>query len=219
MPRSILVTLASLSLASAHFMLNSPPSYPMDDDEGEVNGPCAGANITVDDSAPEISVDQFPISIYVGHPTGSFAFFATNSTAEPITWTPLTPEVVNTTGSGDFCLTDISIPKGWAGGQGVLQVVDTSVDGQLYLCAPVKFVSGANTTVGPGCTNATGFTAVASNGAGGKGAGSGSDSSKGSGSGSSNSTGGSEAKKGSAALTSVAGSVVGLGLLAAALAF
>lgn len=60
----------------------------------------------------------------------------------PYNFSDITP-VVNTTGIGDFCLDYMSAPSEWAGKAGIIQVVDSSVDGMLYQCAPVSFVTGS----------------------------------------------------------------------------
>jgi hypothetical protein len=131
MARSIILGLASVGLATAHFGLNYPQAFSANEDN-QNTAPCGGATIALDSNSPEIPVDQFPLSIYTSHPTGSFSLFATNSTSEPYEWTELTPAVVNTTGAGDFCLTHLSIPSEWAGQEAILQVIDTGVHGSLY---------------------------------------------------------------------------------------
>ncbi|GIZ37046.1 hypothetical protein CKM354_000050900 [Cercospora kikuchii] len=213
MVRSLLFGLAAATLASAHFELNWPPTAGFNDDE-QPNAPCGGATVTVDDSAPEINVDRFAASIFSSHPAGSWSFFATTNTQEPYNFTEIVP-VINSTGVGTFCLNYLRAPADFAGQSGVLQVIDSSVDGTLYQCAPVKFVSGANNTVSEFCTNQTsGFTAEWTS----------ESSSVEQGSSSSNSSQGesspssSTSAAGAAAATAV-GSVLGLGLLAAGLAF
>jgi hypothetical protein len=130
MARTFLLGLATVGLASAHFQVHYPPSGFNEDSEN--TGPCGGVTPVVDDSSPEVSVDQFPLNVYTSHATGSFSLFATQDTQEPYTWTELTPAVVNTTSPGDFCLTHISVPADWAGSQGIIQVIDTGVHGQLF---------------------------------------------------------------------------------------
>ncbi|KAI5358058.1 hypothetical protein Slin15195_G063880 [Septoria linicola] len=217
MVRSLLVGLAAATLTSAHFTLNWPQSAGFDD-ENQPNGPCGGVDVTVGDDSQEITVDRFPVSIYSSHPAGSWSFFATTNTEAPYNFTEIVP-VINSTGIGTFCLTYLRAPEEFAGQSGVLQVIDSSVDGTLYQCAPVRFVSGGNDTVSEFCVNSTqGFEAewteqsstvsqTASN----------ESSSSDDHSGHSESTS-STSSAGAAAATAV-GSVLGLGLLAAGLAF
>lgn len=60
------------------------------------------------------------------------------STVSPICARRVVPmlTVFPATGAGDFCLTSISMPSSFAGKQGILQVVDSSVDGTLYQVSP-----------------------------------------------------------------------------------
>ncbi|KAK5700683.1 hypothetical protein LTR97_005200 [Elasticomyces elasticus] len=139
----LLLAAASASLASAHFILEYPPTAGFIDDS-EPDSPCGGATVTVNSTSPQVQVDQFAISI---------------NTQPPYNFTDIVP-VVNTTGIGSFCLNSMSAPGDFAGKPGIIQVIDNSIDGQLYQCAPVNFVAGSNTTLGSACTNATGFTAT-----------------------------------------------------------
>ncbi|KAK5130931.1 hypothetical protein LTR08_001534 [Meristemomyces frigidus] len=154
----ILLGLAMAGLSTAHFVLNWPPTAGFVD-EGESSAPCGSAIVMVNSSSPNVQVDRFAVQILSTHPAGEWMFRATTSTEEPYTWTDMTP-VVNTTGAGNFCLDDMHAPSSFAGKPGIIQVVDKSVDGALYQCAPVNFVTGANSTLGSTCANATGITAV-----------------------------------------------------------
>lgn len=126
-----LVNIVALSaVSSAHFILHWPPTAGFDDDE-QPTGPCGGADVVVNASAPQVQVDRFAVQIQNTHPAGSWQFRATLSTEEPYNFTDIVP-VVNTTGVGDFCLSYMSVPSEFAGRSGILQVVDYSVDGTLY---------------------------------------------------------------------------------------
>lgn len=87
--------------------------------------------MTVNDTAPEVQVDQFAVEIFSSHPAGSWSFFATTGTESPYNFTEIVP-VINSTGIGEFCLTNLRAPGDFAGKSGVLQVIDRSVDGILY---------------------------------------------------------------------------------------
>ncbi|OQN98168.1 hypothetical protein B0A48_16000 [Cryoendolithus antarcticus] len=144
-------TLALAGAATAHFVLNWPPTAGFIDDS-ESTGPCGGAVVTVNSSAPEVQVDRFAIQVLSTHPQGQWQFRATTDTQEPYNWTEIVPEV-DTEGAGIFCLNYISAPTSFAGSKGIIQVTDTSVDGVLYQCAPVSFTTGSNATSGETCKN------------------------------------------------------------------
>ncbi|KAI7351970.1 hypothetical protein KC320_g4711 [Hortaea werneckii] len=154
----LLAALAFACTSSAHFILQWPPTAGFDDD-GEPTGPCGGVDVTVDETSPEVQVDRFAVQIQNGHPAGEWLFRATTDTEAPYNWTSIVP-IVNTAGVGDFCLDSLSAPSSFEGKAGIIQVIDKAVDGMLYQCAPVNFVSGSNNTVGGNCNNVTGFSAT-----------------------------------------------------------
>ncbi|OQN95306.1 hypothetical protein B0A48_18463 [Cryoendolithus antarcticus] len=145
------LTLALAGASTAHFVLNWPPTAGFIDDS-ESNGPCGGAVVTVNSSAPEVQVDRFAIQVLSTHPEGQWQFRATTDTQEPYNWTEIAP-LVNTEGAGIFCLNYMSVPSSFAGSKGIIQVTDGSIDGTLYQCAPVSFTSGSNATIGEFCKN------------------------------------------------------------------
>lgn len=125
-------TLLAFGLAattSAHFILQWPPTAGFLD-EAEVNGPCGGATVTVNETSPEVQVDRFAVQIQSSHPHGNWQFRATLDTEEPYNWTNLS--MVTTQGVGVFCLNYLSAPGDFAGKGGILQVTDYSGDGTLY---------------------------------------------------------------------------------------
>ncbi|KAI7221063.1 hypothetical protein KC333_g1983 [Hortaea werneckii] len=154
----IFAALAFACTSSAHFILQWPPTAGFDDD-GEPTGPCGGVDVTVDETAPEVQVDRFAVQIQNGHPAGEWLFRATTDTEAPYNWTSIVP-IVSTAGVGEFCLDSLSAPSSFQGKAGIIQVIDKAVDGMLYQCAPVNFVSGSNDTVGGSCKNVTGFSAT-----------------------------------------------------------
>lgn len=123
------LTLAVAATTSAHFVLQWPPTAGFLDEE-EVNSPCGGATVSVNESSPEVQVDRFAAQIQSSHPTGNWQFRATLDTEEPYNWTNLS--TVSTEGLGVFCLNYLSAPEDFAGKPGILQVVDYSGDGTLY---------------------------------------------------------------------------------------
>ncbi|RMZ79362.1 hypothetical protein DV738_g3304, partial [Chaetothyriales sp. CBS 135597] len=150
--------LALLQLSSAHFVLNYPPSLGFDD-ELEGNEPCGGQDITFADNDTNVPVGGFSISVLSTHPQAQWLFRATLSQEAPFNWTNLLP-VVEASGLGNFCPTGLTAPEEFEGQKGVIQVIQGAVDGNLYQCAAVNFVTGVNSTIGSACTNATGVTAT-----------------------------------------------------------
>ena len=127
---SQLLVLAGVGLSTAHFILQWPPNAGFDDDL-EPTYPCGSFTPVVNSSSPMVQVDQFAIHIYSTHPAAEWAFLGTTDTSAPYNFTEIVP-VINTTGIGGFCLTDMKVPGEWAGKPGIIQVVDNSVDGVLY---------------------------------------------------------------------------------------
>ncbi|KAK5722236.1 hypothetical protein LTR17_014339 [Elasticomyces elasticus] len=154
----LLLIVIGATLTSAHFILEYPPTAGFIDDT-QPDSPCGGATVTVNSTSPQIQIDQFAISIMSTHPEAQWQFRATTNTEPPYNFTDIVP-VVNSTGIGSFCLPFMSAPADFAGKPAIIQVIDNSIDGQLYQCAPVNFITGSNTTIGSACTNATGFTAT-----------------------------------------------------------
>ncbi|RMZ91843.1 hypothetical protein DV736_g899, partial [Chaetothyriales sp. CBS 134916] len=153
--------LVLLQLSSAHFILKYPPSLGFDDDL-EGNAPCGGEDVKFADNDTNIQVGGFSVSILSTHPQGQWLFRATLDQQAPFNWTNLLP-VVDEVGLGDFCPTGLAVPQEFVGQKGLIQVIQDAVDGKLYQCAAVNFVSGVNSTVGSSCTNATGLTTTITN--------------------------------------------------------
>ena len=130
MQLQLLITLALAGISSAHFILLWPPSAGFDEDK-EPNSPCGGFTPEVDNSSPDVQVNRFAISVKNVHPEGQWSFLGTTNTEAPYNFTEIVP-VVRTTGIGDFCLQDMSVPGEWSGQPGIIQVVDNSPDGTLY---------------------------------------------------------------------------------------
>lgn len=130
MVRTLLLSLAAASLSTAHFILHYPQTAGFVDDN-EPESPCGGATVVVNDTAPEIQVGRFAMHIFSSHPAGSWLFAATTNTKPPFDFQEIVPRI-NTTGPGDFCLTEFHVPSDFAGKSGVIQVIDDSVDGVLY---------------------------------------------------------------------------------------
>jgi hypothetical protein len=146
-----------LPIASAHFGLTYPPwRFDTLSDTAEADGynqwlyPCAGVPATSASSpnrtAWPIGGGSFQLDLHHGW---TYVFvnlgLGVNATNFNIT---LTPEFLNVTGSGQFCLPKLDVPEGAVkeGDLGSLQVVTVGDSGSaLYNCADIRFTSNATT--------------------------------------------------------------------------
>ena len=127
--RPLLSLLVTTSLATAHFLLNTPTTIGFDDDNEGI-APCGGFNVTFD-KVSDFHVDGDAVSLKSTHPQANWLFRATLDKTAAGNWTDLLP-VVNEGGLGAFCEESVKVPADWAGSQGVLQIVQNAVDGLLY---------------------------------------------------------------------------------------
>jgi hypothetical protein len=116
--------------ATAHFILQYPPSFGFDDDT-EGTAPCGGFPVKFNASDADAQVDGFPVSMLSVHPAADWLFRGTLDQKAPFNWTDLLP-VVSETGLGQFCIPDIKAPTSWSGKQGLVQVIQHGPDGILY---------------------------------------------------------------------------------------
>ncbi|GAP85268.2 putative expression library immunization antigen 1 [Rosellinia necatrix] len=74
----------------------------------------------------------------------------------------LTPQLLNVTGKGNFCIPALPLSADIADGQnGTIQVVTNGQSGSaLYNCADIVFRSTAQSPSGDSCSNSTGVTAA-----------------------------------------------------------
>jgi hypothetical protein len=144
MVRSLFLALATAGIAAAHFELLNPATMGFDEDK-EGTAPCGGEVYTDFSNATELTMDKFSVLILSTHPEGDWTFSITTDLSPPYHFSQITPQV-KTTGAGTFCLDHMSVPenleKQIVYKQGLLQVVDNSVDGMLYQvshCPPNMF--------------------------------------------------------------------------------
>ncbi|CAG8958452.1 hypothetical protein HYFRA_00011129 [Hymenoscyphus fraxineus] len=156
------------TVATSHFTLSypAPRGDPFAEGASELIYPCA--NITQTPTTPRTPwpLSGGAISVDLHH---SWSYLYINlgfGSSNPSFNISLTPELLNVTGSGTFCLPAVKLPFGLVAEEGQeasLQVV-TSGDGggALYNCADVRFVRTADVvTPGEGvCVNGTGVTGV-----------------------------------------------------------
>jgi hypothetical protein len=127
---SLLPLPALAGLTTAHFLLNYPPTLGFDDDNESI-APCGGFPVVFNSSDVQVQADGFPIALKSTHPEADWLFRATLSQSEPFNWTNLLP-VVHETGLGDFCIPDFKVPAEFVGHSGLLQIMESAVDGVLY---------------------------------------------------------------------------------------
>ena len=127
---TLTTTLALVCLGSAHFLLNYPPTLGFDEDT-EGDSPCGNAAIKFGDNDTAITVGGFPIAIQSTHPQAQWLYRASLSQQQPFNWTNIVP-VVQQSGLGDFCLPALSLPSSFANHSGLVQVIQSAVDGLLY---------------------------------------------------------------------------------------
>lgn len=153
--------LALAGLAAAHFELKYPESIGNSDSTAD-DGPCGGFEPDVSegsDQLVDVHVGGEAIALLLTHSRATWLFRATlnASDIDDADWRRLAPNTVQS-GLGDFCLPSIKFPEDWAGERGVISVVSSAEDGQLYQCIAANFIEGSG-TVPDECTNATSVTA------------------------------------------------------------
>ncbi|KAL2130754.1 hypothetical protein VTI74DRAFT_5992 [Chaetomium olivicolor] len=158
----IAATLLFLSAANAHFELTHPPSLEGDKmNEGlEGNAPCGGgvADLT-QNTANDFHVDGDSVAVILGHPQASWLIRATLDSRAAGNWTQLFP-IFQQSGRGNFCQPAVTAPKEWVGKKGFISVASKAVDGILFQCAAVNFVSGASAAPDAStCNNGSSVTA------------------------------------------------------------
>ena len=127
---SLLPLPALAGLSTAHFLLYYPPTLGFNDDNEGI-GPCGGFPVVFNSSDVQVQAGGFPIVLKSTHPEADWLFRATLSHSEPFNWTNLLP-VVHETGLGDFCIPDFKVPAEFVGHSGLLQIMESAVDGVLY---------------------------------------------------------------------------------------
>jgi hypothetical protein len=121
--------LLAVTAASAHFNLREPAPIGFDD-KSEGQGPCGGFDAKSRDGVSDWPIGGSAIHVQTTHSGATWTYKAAllNDTE---TWIDLIP-AVSQKGLGDFCLPSVPAPAGWAGQEGVIQVVQKAMDGALY---------------------------------------------------------------------------------------
>ncbi|EGX53364.1 hypothetical protein AOL_s00006g230 [Orbilia oligospora ATCC 24927] len=156
--KSLLLSLLTVSVANAHFTLRYPE--PLGKSAAKQDqGPCGGYSIDGNTPVTQFHVDGDAVAYASSHPSVKvlFRIIEGNSPDGPNSFKGF--PIVEQYGSGDFCEPKVTAPKNLVGKQGIVQVVQNAVDGMLYACAYVKFVSGVNSNLPDTCKNGTGVDA------------------------------------------------------------
>ncbi|KAK1763048.1 hypothetical protein QBC33DRAFT_460267 [Phialemonium atrogriseum] len=149
--------LAFTTGALSHFVLQVPASIGFSDSL-EGTGPCGSFDITSRTGESNWPVAGAPIQVITTHPHADWQIRAAllNDTSA---FRNLVPNV-SQGGIGTFCLPAVPGIAEWEGLEAVMQMTQHAVDGALYQCAAIKFVSGSAASVPGTCKNSTGITAT-----------------------------------------------------------
>ncbi|TGJ82040.1 hypothetical protein E0Z10_g6712 [Xylaria hypoxylon] len=157
--------LAVVGLVSAHYAVEYPTwradSLAENTTYSEWNYPCAGVPYGVGNKT-EWPIKGASVALDLHHPWAYVYInlgLGENATNFNIS---LTPQLLNVTGTGNFCLTDLPVPDTIADGQAAtIQFVTGGQSGSaLYNCADIVFRSSATSPSDGTCSNSTGVTAT-----------------------------------------------------------
>ncbi|KAF3926239.1 hypothetical protein ABW20_dc0102737 [Dactylellina cionopaga] len=158
--KSLLLSGLSCSLVHAHFTLRHP--VPLGKSAAKQdNGPCGGYTLDQNSPITEFHVDGEAIAYSSSHPEVNVLFRVVKGNkadGNGLEWDQVYP-IIGQYGSGDFCEPVVKAPRDLVGQTGILQVIQNAVDGMLYACASVKFVSGTLSSLPDTCKNGTGVAA------------------------------------------------------------
>ncbi|RYO79758.1 hypothetical protein DL764_009985 [Monosporascus ibericus] len=164
---AVAILLAGAKLSSAHFAIIYPEwrADTLSVEEGSTYDqwvyPCA--NVPADaGNRTEWPVRGGAVSLHLHHPW-SYVYInlglGDNVTNFNIT---LTPQLMNVTGEGDFCIPELPVPEGAVreGQNATIQVVTNGNSGSaLYNCADIVFRANMTSSNVEQCTNSTGVSA------------------------------------------------------------
>jgi hypothetical protein len=132
--KAVLLGLAfALTQVNGHFTLTYPTTVGFDDNT-ESTGPCGGFTPTFD-SPTDFHVGGDVIAVVSTHPEANWFFRATLDKTVQGNFTNIIPEVQQL-GLGAFCEQALTLPSSFAGLQGVIQIIQSAADGNLYQVSP-----------------------------------------------------------------------------------
>ncbi|KAI9766119.1 MAG: hypothetical protein M1839_005026 [Geoglossum umbratile] len=145
------------AVTKAHFVLQIPTNIGFDDDL-EDQAPCGSFSPTDRSSGvTDWPTDGSSIALLTTH-TQQIWHISAALLSDVTNFVPLIPDI-SQAGVGTFCLPQVPGISAWVGQDAVLQVIQNSVDGTLYQCAAIRFVTGGPASVPSGCINSTGISA------------------------------------------------------------
>ncbi|EWC48339.1 hypothetical protein DRE_02108 [Drechslerella stenobrocha 248] len=164
MHANALLLLLGLPLAAhAHFTLRYPT--PLGTSAAKQDqAPCGGYSITESTTISNFYVDGDSVAYSSSHPEIKLLLRVVEGNKADgagLSWNQVFP-IVEQYGAGDFCQPLVTVPQSYVGKQGILQVVQNAVDGMLWSCAYVKFVSGTRPSLPDACRNGSDVTAALS---------------------------------------------------------
>ncbi|KAK3938584.1 hypothetical protein QBC46DRAFT_317401 [Diplogelasinospora grovesii] len=164
MHRSVLLAVAALRFASAHFTLQIPTAIGLDDGK-EATSPCGNSNpANRSAGVSNWGISGSNVGVMSTDPSVTWELNAA-LLSDPTKFVPLVQKFAQN-GAGEICFPKIPAPAEWEGKDGVLQVVQHGPDGDLYQCAAIRFVPGGPDAVPAGCTNAAAVTSASTTSAG-----------------------------------------------------
>ncbi|KAK5989686.1 hypothetical protein PT974_07941 [Cladobotryum mycophilum] len=153
---SLFLSLSALTtLASAHFLVNTPPSIGFDDNK-EGTAPCGGFTPNLQDTGKlvDFHVGGDAISVKLTHNQGNWLFRVTQDPKAASGWEQIFP-IVMQSGLGDYCVPHVTVPDSYVGKKGIIGIVSNAPDGLLYQCITANFVEGVNSQTPSACKNGT----------------------------------------------------------------
>jgi hypothetical protein len=121
-----------LSTATAHFELIQPPPLGDGNEDGQVNGPCGGVTVNLDEDAKtDFHVGGDAVAVLLAHPQANWLIRGTLDSTASGNWTQLFP-IVMQSGHGNFCEPAVAAPAEWAGKKGIISTVCNAPDGLLF---------------------------------------------------------------------------------------
>ncbi|KAI0203552.1 hypothetical protein F4808DRAFT_417114 [Astrocystis sublimbata] len=167
MRSAVFSLLAGAGLVSAHFKVDYPEwrgdTLAENTTYSQWNWPCGGVSYGAGNST-DWPLEGGSLAVELHHPwTYLYVNLGLGENATNFNIS-LTPELVNVTGKGTFCIPTLQLPSDAEIKDGLkasLQVVTSGDAGNaLYNCADITFRSSAKALSGDACTNTTGVSAV-----------------------------------------------------------
>lgn len=119
-----------IPLTTAHFSLTTFSSLGLSMDN-EDSSPCGGFSFSSSSTFSDFHVSGDAVGVKTSHPQANILIRGTLDTSASGNWTDLFP-VVGQYGLGNFCEPSVAAPAEWVGKKGLVQVVESSVDGLLF---------------------------------------------------------------------------------------